>query len=309
MAGEPRAVLLLAYGGPDSVDDVEAYLMDVRGGRATPPALLEELRARYALIGGGSPLLARTREQAGALGVKLGPAWPVAVGMRHWTPRIASALEALAADGARQVVALPMAPHYSALSVGAYRAACEAAPAVRRGALSVAFVSGWSDHPGFLDAVAERAAAALARFPDGARTKTRVVFTAHSLPERVRADGDPYPDQVRASAARVAERLGLTDWRVAFQSAGATGERWLGPEAGDVIAEAAQELSAGVLLVPIGFVSDNVEVLYDVDIAYRRRAEAMGLLFARSESLNASPLLIDALADIVRRRAAAAGWA
>ncbi|MBI4543324.1 MAG: ferrochelatase [Gemmatimonadetes bacterium] len=309
MAGEPRAVLLLAYGGPDSLDDVEAYVADVRGGRATPPALLEELRARYALIGGGSPLLARTREQARALGLKLGPEWPVAVGMRHWSPRIASALEALAADGARQVVAVPMAPHYSALSVGAYGAACEAAPAVRRGAVSVAFVSGWSDHPGFLDAVAERVGEALARFPDGARTKTRVVFTAHSLPERVRADGDPYPDQVRASAARVAERLGLTDWRVAFQSAGATGERWLGPEAGDVIAEAAKEPVAGVLLVPIGFVSDNVEVLYDVDIAYRRRAEAMGLRFARSESLNASPLLIDALADIVRRRAAAATWA
>ncbi|MFI5207929.1 MAG: ferrochelatase [Gemmatimonadales bacterium] len=302
-----RAVLLLAYGGPDSLDDVAPYLQDVRGGRPTPPAVVEDVRARYAAIGGRSPLLMRTREQAAALAASLKDGWHADVGMRHWHPYIKDSLGALAKRGIKRVVALPMAPHYSDMSVGAYRRACEAAPAVQRGDVQLTFVEGWSAHPGFLRAVELNAAAALKRL--GAEpADVLVLFTAHSLPEKILASGDPYPDQLAASAAAVAERLCLPNWRIAYQSAGRTPERWLGPEAGEVMAEAAASGVKNVLIVPIGFVCDHVEVLYDVDVAYRDQARRLGIGFARSASLNASPLLIDALADVVSSAARGAGW-
>lgn len=307
MPSDATAALLLAYGGPDSLDDVAPYLADVRGGRATPQRLVEEVRSRYAVIGGRSPLLARTREQAAALATALGPAWRTSVGMRHWKPYIAETLEALAAEGVRRVVALPMAPHHSELSVGAYRRACEAAPAVQRRQVRLAFVPGWSRHAGFIQAVAERVGAALPALGDE-RAMTLVIFSAHSLPERILETGDRYVDELTASTARVAERLCLTDFRHAFQSAGATSQRWLGPDVSAVMDEAAAAGYERVLVVPIGFVCDNVEILYDVDIVYRERAARLGLRFARTESLNASSLLIAALADLARGAADEAGW-
>ena len=302
-----RAVLLLAYGGPDSLDDVAPYLQDVRGGRPTPPAVVEEVRARYAVIGGRSPLLERTCAQARSLAAALRDGWQAEVGMRHWHPYIRDALGALASRGVGRVVALPMAPHYSDLSVGAYRRACEAAPAVQRGDVRLAFVAGWSTHPGFLRAVETSAAAALGALGAPA-ADVLVLFTAHSLPERIIAAGDPYPDELAASAAAVAERLCLPRWRVAYQSAGRTSEKWLGPEAGDLMAEAAAAGVKNVLIVPIGFVCDHVEVLYDVDVVYRQQAQRLGIGFGRSASLNDSPILIDALADLVRGAARDAGW-
>jgi ferrochelatase len=302
-----RAVLLLAYGGPDSLDDVAPYLQDVRGGRPTPPAVVEEVRARYAVIGGKSPLLERTREQATALAAALKNGWHTGVGMRHWHPFIKDALGALAARGVERVVALPMAPHYSDMSVGAYRRACEAAPAVQQGDVSVVFVEGWSTHPGFLRAVESNASAALKRL-GAAPDEVLVLFTAHSLPEKILAAGDPYPEQLRASAEAVAERMCLPSWRVAYQSAGRTAEKWLGPEAGEVMAEAAASGVRNVLIVPIGFVCDHVEVLYDVDVVYKEQAQKLGIGFARSASLNASPILIDALADLVQVAAREADW-
>lgn len=297
----------MAYGGPDSLDDVAPYLADVRGGRPTPQRLVEEVRSRYAVIGGRSPLLARTSEQAAALAARLGPAWRTAVGMRHWKPYIAEALDALAAEGVRRVIALPMAPHFSDLSGGAYRRACEAAPAVRRGDVQLAFVPGWSAHPGFSDAVAERAGAALDALGDR-RATTLVVFSAHSLPERIIDSGDPYAENFATSVARVAERLCLASFRLAFQSAGATRDRWLGPDVAEVMGDAAAAGYEGVLVVPIGFVCDNVEILYDVDVVYRGHAERLGLGFSRSESLNASPRLVETLADLALVAAREAGW-
>lgn len=302
-----RAVLLLAYGGPDKLDDVAPYLQDVRGGRPTPPPVVEEVRQRYAAIGGRSPLLERTREQARALEGALADGWQADVGMRHWHPYIKDTLGALAARGVKKVVALPMAPHYSDLSVGAYRRACEAAPAVQQGDIRLAFVEGWSTHPGFLAAVAAHAAAAL-RDLGAAPRDVLVLFTAHSLPERILAAGDPYADQLLASAAAVAETLCLPNWQLAYQSAGRTSEKWLGPEAGEVMAEAAGRGVKNVLIVPIGFVCDHVEVLYDVDVMYQAQARRLGLGFARSASLNASPLLIAALADLVKDAARGARW-
>ncbi len=303
MAAEGVAVLLLAYGGPGSLDDVEPYLQDVRGGRPTAPELVAEIKGRYARIGGRSPILERTEAQAQALGRALGPAWPVYVGMRHWHPFIAETVERMVACGQRRVVAIVLAPHYSALSVGAYeKKLLDAA----RGRLELALVRSWGDHPKFLEAVAERVRQALQRFP--APGAVQVLFTAHSLPERILAAGDPYADELQASAAQVARLAGVGEWRFAYQSAGATPEPWLGPEAGAVMTELAATRK-NFLIVPIGFVSDHVEVLYDVDVAYRGLADRLGVRLERTDSLNDDPLLVAALADLARRTAAERGWA
>jgi len=293
----------MAYGGPGSLDDVEPYLQDVRGGRPTAPELVAEIKGRYARIGGRSPILERTEAQAQALGRALGPAWPVYVGMRHWHPFIAETVERMVACGQRRVVAIVLAPHYSALSVGAYeKKLLDAA----RGRLELALVRSWGDHPKFLEAVAERVRQALQRFP--APGAVQVLFTAHSLPERILAAGDPYADELQASAAQVARLAGVGEWRFAYQSAGATPEPWLGPEAGAVMTELAATRK-NFLIVPIGFVSDHVEVLYDVDVAYRGLAERLGVRLERTDSLNDDPLLVAALADLARRTAAERGWA
>ena len=300
------AVLLLAYGGPDSLDDVEPYVLDVRGGRPTPRRILDELRQRYAAIGGASPLLRRTREQAAALEARLDPPCRVYVGMRHWHPYIRDVLATMRDDGVERAVAIPLAPHFSRLSIGAYERAVEEA----RGTLDVAVVRQWHDHPAFLDAVAERVRTALGTFPERVRAQVQLLFTAHSLPRRILADGDPYVGQLHASVAGVLERLGCDPGRanVAFQSAGRTQEPWLEPDAADEIRRLAREGVRYVLLCPIGFVSDHLEVLYDVDIEYQAMAAGLGAQLARSASLNTSPHLIEALADLATSTAAARGW-
>ena len=296
------SVLLMAYGGPGSLEEVEPYLRDVRGGRATPPELVAEITERYARIGGRSPIRERTEAQARALQDALGPTWPVYVGMRHWHPFIAETVDRMVARGVRRAVAIVLAPHYSALSVGAYaKKLLEAA----RGRLDLALVRSWGDHPQFLEAVAERVRQALQRFP--APGAVQVLFTAHSLPERILAAGDPYADELQASAAAVARLAGVGAWRFAYQSAGATPGPWLGPEAGAVMTELAATRK-DFLIVPIGFVSDHVEVLYDVDIAYRGLAERLGVRLERTDSLNDNARLVAALADLARRTAAERAW-
>lgn len=303
MAAERVAVLLMAYGGPASLDDVEPYLLDVRGGRPMSPEFVAEVRARYAKIGGRSPLREHTEAQAASLQRVLGTGFVVYVGMRHWHPYIRDAVERIVAGGHRRVVGIVLAPHYSALSVGAYeKKLLEAVD----GRLTPALVRSWGDHPRFLDAVAGRVTQALQRFP--APGDVQVIFTAHSLPERILATGDPYADELRASAEAVARRTGLTQWHFAFQSAGATQEPWLGPEAGAVLSDLARGGYRDVLIVPIGFVCDHVEVLYDVDIAYRALAARLGVRLERTDSLNDDPLLVDALAGLARKTAAERGW-
>lgn len=306
MSDAPYAVLLVAYGAPLSLDDVEPYLLDVRGGRPTPRDIVEDLRARYAAIGGRSPLLDRTREQAEALSRRLGNGTPVLVGMRHWHPFIKDALAEVARRGICRAVAVAMAPHYSRMSIGAYQRTVDDA----RGPIDVAFVPQWFGHPRFLDAVTERVRGALQRFPSNLRDHVPIVFTAHSLPERILADGDPYPEQLRASVAGVMTRLGGTNpHEFAFQSAGRSKEAWLGPDAGAVLERLASTGEPHVLVCPIGFVADHLEVLYDVDIEYRRRAQELGARIERTDSLNAHPLLIEALADLVTTTAGGCGWA
>lgn len=303
MPADRVAVLLMAYGGPGALDEVEPYLNDVRGGRATSPELLREIRDRYARIGGRSPILELTRAQAAGVGRALGPTFPVYVGMRHWHPYIHETVDDILRAGHRSVVGVVMAPQYSVMSVGAYqKKLLEAA----QGRLETALVRSWGHHPAFLEAVAERVAQALQRF--SSPSAVQVIFTAHSLPQRILDAGDPYPDELRASAAAVAQRGALRDWRFAYQSAGATADSWLGPDAGDVIAELAAEGRSAFLLVPIGFVCDHVEILYDIDVEYRALAERLGVQLERTASLNDDPGLVAAVADVVRSAARDRGW-
>ncbi len=305
MAADPGAiaVLLMAYGGPDSLDDVEPYLLDVRGGRAVSPEFTAEIKARYARIGGRSPIRALTEAQAAGVQRLLGDGFAVSVGMRHWHPYIADTVERIVAAGRRRLVGIALAPHYSAMSVGAYQKKLLAATA---GRLDVALVRSWGEHPKLLTVVADRVTQALARFPSPAQVQ--VLFTAHSLPERILTAGDPYPSELRASAAAVAQRAGLTAWHVAYQSAGATPEPWLGPEAGALMTDLAAKGHRDFLIVPIGFVSDHVEVLYDVDIVYQELAGRLGVRLERTASLNDDPLLVAAIAEIAHDTAAGRGW-
>ena len=303
MTLEQIAVLVMAYGGPGNLDEVEPYLMDVRGGRPTKPQLVEEIRTRYARIGGRSPILELTRAQAAAIGRALGDRFKVFVGMRHWRPFIPDVVNEIAAAGHKRVVGVAMAPHYSNMSVGAYeKKLLQAAD----GRLDVALVRTWWQQPQFLDATAQRISQALRRFPD--LSGVQVIFTAHSLPEKILASADPYPDELKASAAAVARRAGLDSWRMAYQSAGATPEPWLGPDAEDVITELAKDGHKSVLLVPIGFVCDHVEILYDIDVEYQALAQRLGIQLERTASLNDDAGLVAAVADVVRTAVGQRGW-
>jgi len=303
MAADRVAVLLMAYGGPGSLDDVEPYLNDVRGGRPTSPELVHDVRERYARIGGRSPILELTRAQGVAVERALGAGFQVYVGMRHWHPYIRETADAIVRAGHRVVVGVVMAPHYSTMSVGAYeKKLLDAA----QGRFETALVRSWGDHPAFLEAVAGRVSQALQRFPSP--SAVQVIFTAHSLPQRILAAGDPYPDELRASAAAVAARRGLKDWHFAYQSAGATPDQWLGPDAADVITELAAAGHKAFLLVPIGFVCDHVEILYDIDVEYRALADRLGVHLERTDSLNDDAGLVAAVADVARTAARVRGW-
>lgn len=285
-----RAVLLLAHGTPNSLDELPEYLTLVRGGRPPSPELLAEMRHNYAAIGGRSPLTDITRAQAEALAKALGDGTPVWVGMRNWHPFVAEAVAAAVEAGAHELLALVLTPQASPASAGKYREAVEqAVPS----AVTVRFTGSWHSHPGVLAAFAEKVRASQAGCD-------AIVFTAHSLPTRLVQAGDPYPEQVAATAAGVAERTGIGPYHLAWQSAGRSAEEWLQPTLETCLAERAAEGRRRILVAPIGFVSDHTEILYDVDIQARRFAEESGLALTRTESLNTSPLFISALADLVR---------
>jgi ferrochelatase len=280
------AVVLMAYGSPSSAEDVRAYLEDVRGGRPVPDEAVAGLAERYRRIGGRSPLDEVTEAQRAALERELG--LPVFVGMKHWQPRIAEAVEAALAGGASRVIGIVLAPHYSRLSVGQYRERLEEALA---GRAELVLVESWHDESAFVEALADRVRGA----------NSWVVFTAHSLPEHILAEGDPYREQLLETSRLVAERAGLERWSFAFQSASPTGEPWLGPDVLDELERLRAEGVQKVLVAPVGFVSDHLEILWDLDIEAREKADELGLELARIESLNDDPGFIRALAGVVRR--------
>jgi ferrochelatase len=280
------AVVLMAYGSPGRIEDIRSYLEDIRAGRPVSNEAVEELTERYRRIGGRSPLDEITERQRAALELELG--MPVYVGMKHWHPRIAEAVEAALAGGAERVVGLVLAPHYSALSIAGYRERLEAAI---DGRAELRFVESWHDHEPFLDVLAGRVRG----------TEAHVVFTAHSLPERILAMGDPYRDQLLETSRLVAERAGIERWSFAFQSASETGEPWLGPDIIDELDALREQGVRDVLVCPVGFVSDHLEILWDLDIAARERAGKLDLRLDRIESLNDDPAFIRALAELVRQ--------
>ncbi len=301
---ETIAVLLMAYGSPDRLEDMGAYLLDIRGGRPTTPELVEEISQRYARIGGRSPLLDITRGQAAALEAELNRRmdgseirFHTYVGMRHWDPRIQSAVEQMARDGIRKVIGLVMAPHQSLMSTGAYYRKLEEAIAQQGNGMQLVRIESWHDAPGLISALAEHAQAALDKMP----ANPYVLFTAHSLPVRILKQGDPYDGQLRETAALVADRLGLTEgrWQFCYQSAGQSQEPWLGPSVYTMIKDLTGAGEKNILAIPVGFMCDHVEILYDLDIEARRIAEEHGACLVRSESLNLSPTFIAGLADVV----------
>ncbi|MGE5221801.1 MAG: ferrochelatase [Omnitrophica WOR_2 bacterium] len=301
---ETIAVLLMAYGSPESIDELEPYLLDIRGGRTTSPELVAEIRSRYLQIGGRSPLLDITRAQAQALEQELNRRFerePVRfrayVGMRHWQPRIREAVAQIHADGIKKVVGLVMAPHQSRMSSGAYFEKLNAANIELGSPLEIIRIDSWHEEPGLIDALAENAAKALSGFD----AFPYVIFSAHSLPERILAQGDPYDRQLRRTAVLVAERLALREgrWQFCYQSAGQSSETWLGPAIEKVIAALAQNGEKNILVVPVGFVCDHVEILYDLDVVAKKVARQNGAHLERCQSLNITPAFISALADIV----------
>ena len=290
----------MAYGSPDRLDQVEAYYTDIRRGNPPSPALLEDLIGRYSAIGGGSPLSRIVEAQRAALETELdarGRPLRVYAGMRHIEPRIGTIVEEMASDGVARFVAIALAPQKSSNAAGYWRAVDAALAGLGEHAPSVAYVDSWYDQPRFIEALAVTTSEALARFPDPERV--RVMFTAHSLPARAVAEGDPYPDELAGTAALVAERLGLTAYEFSFQSAGRTGEAWLGP---DILTEIGRLAAAGVtelVIRPIGFVADHLEVLYDIDIEAQGVARSVGVRLERARSMNDDPIFIAGLADVV----------
>jgi ferrochelatase len=284
-----EAVVLMAYGSPERLADVPAYYADIRGGRPIAPENLEDLVERYRRLGveEHNPLNAITETTRAALERELG--LPVFTGMKHWTPRIADAAESALATGADVVVGLVLAPHYSRLSIAGYRAQLEEALA---GRAELRMIGSWHDFAPFVDVLADRVRG----------TGAHVVFTAHSLPARILADGDPYQEQLFETARLVAEKGGVDDWSFSYQSESPTGEPWLGPDILDHLTALHARGVDDVLVCPVGFVSDHLEIRWDIDVEAQERAGELEMKLARIEMPNADPEFIHALAQLVEQR-------
>jgi ferrochelatase len=302
----PVGVLVMAYGGPESLEELPGYLADIRAGRPTPRAVLDEITENYRAIGGRSPLLDVTRRQVAALASELGESFRCYLGMRHWRPWIEEVVGEMSADGITRSVGLVLAPHFSALSVAKYQQRVADGLALHDAQIDFEHVPSYHDAQGLVEAFASRVREGVARWPAAERERVHVVFSAHSLPERVLAAGDPYGEQCLETARLVAARASLPDerWSWAYQSAGRTPEAWAGPDLGEQLEELARRGVRDVVSVPVGFVSDHVELLYDVDIRGQEVAGRLGLRLERPPALNDDPVFVEALAGLVRDRAA-----
>jgi len=288
--GADRAVILMAYGSPDRLEDVPAYYEDIRGGRPVSPELIDELVDRYRRLGIGqspvSPLNAVTEETRAALERELG--YPVYTGMKHWHPRIPEAVERALGNGATTLAGLVLAPHYSRLSIGDYRRRLEEA---LRDRAQLVFVESWHDDPGLVDFLADRVRG----------TSAHVVFTAHSLPARILDEGDPYERELLTTARLVADKAGLDSWSFSYQSESATGEPWLGPDILDHLAALKEQGADDVLVCPIGFVADHLEIRWDIDIEAVEKANELGMRLERIEMPNADPAFVELLVRLAGR--------
>ena len=286
-------VLVMAYGTPRDRDDIEAYYTDIRRGRPPTAEKLADLVGRYDRLGGTFPLREITERQVAVIAAALGPGYAVAIGTKHSHPRIDDGVQELARHHVDRVVGLVLAPHYSRMSIGDY--AERAGKAAADHGLRVEMVESWHLLPAYLDFLAGAVRAALAQVPAG----SEVVFTAHSLPQRILATADPYPDQLAETAAAVAAAAGLDTWSVGWQSAGRTAEPWLGPDVLEIVRDRSRTGAAGLVVCACGFVADHLEVAYDLDIEAAALAGEVSLPFARTASVNDDPAVMRALAELV----------
>jgi ferrochelatase len=300
---KPLAVLLMAMGGPDCLENVEPFLLDVRGGRPTSPELVAEIRERYRATGGKSPAVGITMNVATKLERRLNESGRarcrVYVGLRHWHPFIKETYARLMKDEPDHIIGLCMAPQQSSLSTGAYRRKLEEAQADLSDHRSVSYVGSWNRHPRLIAAIAANVQEGLRKFSSTARADVTVLFTAHSLPERIVTMNDPYPDEVKGTVAAVTALLGKQTTAFAYQSQGRSGEPWLGPTVEATVEELARAGRRHVLVAPIGFLCDHVETLYDIDIELKQSAARSGVQLERIAMLNDSPALIETLAEVV----------
>ncbi|MDI6809902.1 MAG: ferrochelatase [Candidatus Eisenbacteria bacterium] len=295
-----KALLLLAFGGPRSLEEVE-FLLARLFGRKPSHELLERVKERYRLIGGSWPLPVITERQARALEERLnarGYSFKSFVGMRYSQPLIEETLNEILQDGIKEVVAIPMAPFRSRFSTGAYKEELNRANKISGEKLRITFIEGWHSHPLFLKMAVEKVEEGLKQFTPEERKRVHLIFTAHSLPESI-VGNDPYIDDMKESVDEVLKRIGLFPWHMAFQSKGGGPGKWIGPDVESVLSEISKIGVKEVLIIPIGFVSDHIEILYDIDILYKEKAESLGMVLKRTPSLNYSEGFIETLATIV----------
>ncbi len=303
----PVGVLAMAYGGPDSLESVPGYLADIRAGRPTPRRVREEIVDHYRRIGGSSPLLANSRRQLAALAARLNQGrYRCYLGMRHWSPWIEEVVGQMAQDGITRAVGIVLAPHFNGWNNGRYAERIREGCAMYRARIDFAMVHSYHDSPPLIEALARRVKDGLGRWPADRASAVHVVFCAHSLPVRVAGEGDPYAAQLRETAGLVARSAGISPeaWSWSYLSAGRSPEPWLGPALTDHLGELAGRGVRDVVCVPVGFVTDHVEVLYDIDIEARERAAELDMRLVRPSSLNDDPLFIEALAGAVLERVA-----
>jgi protoporphyrin/coproporphyrin ferrochelatase len=308
-ASTAKAVLLMAYGSPRNRSEILPYYSHMRGGRAPHPDELAELERRYQAIGGSSPLQEITQAQAHALRQELesreGGRWRVEVGMKHSHPFIEEAVEELRAGGTTEAIGLVLAPHYSAMSVGEYVSRAERTAVNHGSPMRLQFVTDWHIDAGYVSWLAARVLEVLGQSTDGVGAAAQVIFTAHSLPARLKEIGDPYPGQLLETAAAVAEKAGLSNWTTAWQSVAKTGEPWLGPELLNVMRESAASGCTEFVVCPCGFTADHLEILYDLDVEAQAEAAQLGVRLSRTPMPNTRPDFVAVLADLVQARIAA----
>jgi len=298
------AVLLMGFGAPDSLESIESFLSNLMGGKKPSPQQLERVKKRYELIGGKSPLLEITEEQAQKLEARLNEGkdnYKLYIGMRYWRPYISDAVRRIGKDAIELLVALSPSPFSSRVTSTAYLNELKEAISQAK-QLELAFIDRWYRHPLFIEASIEKIKEGMAQFAPGEKGEIDLIFSAHSLPKEYIAAGDPYVEEIEETIHLILERLGRMRWHLGYQSRGAGSGEWLTPEVESLLSQLAREGRKKVLVVPIGFVADHIETLYDIDISLRERAEGLGLTFHRAPSLNASPKFIEALAQIIEER-------
>ena len=299
----PVGVLIMAYGGPNSLAEIPGYLSDIRSGRVTTPAVLEEITHNYEQIGGQSPLLGFSRRQMEAVQAQLDPArYRCYLGMRHWSPWIEEVVGQMVADGISEAISLVLAPHYSKMSVAKYQEKIADGLAMYRGQINFRHIASYHTAPMLIQALANRVKFGIERWPAAEQVDVHVLFSAHSLPARILKMDDPYQDQLWETARLVAQQAGLRaeQWSWSYQSAGRSPEPWLGPALEDHLTELAGRGVKKVVSIPVGFVADHVEILYDIDIKAQAVAKELGIRLERPPALNDDPLYIATLVDLIR---------